>query len=84
MIALAACGSAPSDIHNGYSPALSRPHLGPESIFHIRFRNNVDAYALVVRFWSYSLDTKWHIEGTDCLRPGEVLDSDLRWQNGSG
>jgi hypothetical protein len=80
-IALAACGGAPGANPAPNPGALARvPHS--TSHMYITFHNKVDAYTLLTRYWSYLIDPQWHIEGANCIGPGQRYEGDIVYHLG--
>ena len=81
-IALAACSGAP-----GTTPASSpvaqakHPNVQDQHLY-ITFHNRVDGYTWLTRYWSYSALPTWHVEGANCIAPGETFKTDIVWKNG--
>jgi hypothetical protein len=82
-IALVACSSAPGTTPVSNPLAQARHPNGEGTHLFITFHNNVDAFTLVTRYWSDVALSTWHVEGTNCVSPGQTIGTNIAWGQGS-
>lgn len=76
-IALSGCGGAPVANPAPNPGALAKAPLNRTNRIYITFYNKVDAYTWLTRYWSKTNILSWHIEGANCIGPGQRYDGDI-------
>lgn len=68
--------------------AVRKPALTRQWTWFVKVKNSTERYVWVTRYWSRKGLATWHIEGANCVKPGDVLNGRIDWkwegQNGEG